>query len=150
MCTDSAGELQELDEMIPALLAIPKWQLLEMVLGILKHLKCLYKTANQRGVTLMYDVGMLLPFKIVLDIYFFGRAKDKVRIGYAELCRSADAARKLPNCNPMTEFKNLYRGSVKLISDGSNQGLTGFQKKAYCCEPPNNKGFSNFPSHSYT
>ena len=35
-----------------------------------------------------------------------------------------------------------------MISDGSNQGFTGFQNEAYCCEPPNNKGFFNSPSHS--
>ena len=48
--------------------------------------------------------AMLLLFKIVLDIYFL---EEQVRTGYAELRESADAAEKLPNCNPMTEFKNL-------------------------------------------
>ena len=78
-----------------------------MVFRVLKHLKRLFKTANQWGVTLMYDAGMSLPFKICLDIYFIGRAKDKVRTGY-EFCRS------LPNCNPLNS-----RISTEVVSSWS-------------------------------
>jgi len=47
-----------------------------------------------------------------------------------------------------SEFKNGYKdifiGHIKIVSDGSNQGLTGFQMQSYECEPANNYGNFNF------
>jgi predicted amidohydrolase YtcJ len=75
--------------------------------------------------------------------------RKKIRIGYAKLCKSISDAEKLPDYRPMTEFRNNYHGSMKLISDGSNQGLTGYQSEHYCCEPKDNKGAFNFPPFSH-
>ena len=140
------GGLQELKEMKPAMLAA-KWQIILMTKGIIKDFDSFFETANQRGVTLMYDAAMSFFSKVIIDIYLFLR-KHTVRIGYAELCESVKKAKDMaPREPPPTEFKNFYQGSVKLISDGSNQGLTGCQTEPYCCEPPGNKGKFNFPDH---
>ena len=53
----SNGGLQELSEITPAMLAA-KWQILLMAKGIIKDFDSFFETANQRGVTLMYDAAM--------------------------------------------------------------------------------------------
>ena len=137
------GGLQELEEMTPAVRAVPLWQKFEVVLGIKKHFDCLFETANQRGVTLMYDAGMESNFKLLLQMYL-SVENARVRIGYAELCESLNDAQGIaPYVPPTEEFKNVYQGSVKLISDGSNQGLTGYQTEPYCCKPEGNQGLFN-------
>ena len=55
---NSRGGLQEYEEIFPALGVIPKCQLLEMLLGVKKHLDAWFETANKRGVTMMYDATM--------------------------------------------------------------------------------------------
>ncbi len=58
-------------------------------------------------------------------------------------------AQQLDPYKPLTEMKQLYQGSVKIISDGSNQGLTGYQYEAYLCEPADNTGIFNFSEHVF-
>ena len=145
---NSNGGLQEMEEMIPAILAVPKLQLGTTIISGLKgSFDSLFQTANKRGVTLMYDAAMSSILKLVLEIYLFFEIA-RVRIGYAELCESAGAAKEFPPYEPVTELKKVYQGSVKVVSDGSNQGLTGYQNERYRCYPDNNIGFFNFPSHS--
>ena len=144
------GGLQELKEIKPAISTVPFWQLLEVVLKIKEHFDRLFETANQRGVTLMYDAAMDSKLKRLLQLYLFVK-KARVRIGYAELCETLDAAENIaPYVPPAEEFQNVYQGNVKLISDGSNQGLTGYQIEPYRCKPEGNKGLFNFvPSSEF-
>ena len=144
---NSGGGLQEINEMMPAFFAA-KWQILFLMNGILKYFDSLFETANQRGVTLMYDAAMSLLLKAVLEVYLTIK-KPRVRIGYAQLCETLADAEKLDPYVPPTEFKNVYHGSVKLVSDGSNQGLTGYQNEPYCCEPADNEGLFNFTTSDY-
>ncbi len=90
-------------------------------------------------------VSTLLP---LLQIYF-SLEEATVRIGYALLCNSLEEAQALDNYKEVNEYKNLYNASIKLVSDGSNQGLTGYQYDAYLCEPPDNYGAFNFPPFSH-
>ena len=145
---NSRGGLQEIEEIIPALGVIPKRQLLEMLLGVKKHLDAWFETANKRGVTMMYDAAMSPQLKVILHIYLSGEASPRVRIGYALICETLEGAEGLPPYEPLTEFKNVYQGNVKLVSDGSNPGLTGYLSEPYNCEPPNNIGYFNFPYQS--
>ena len=55
---NSHGGLQEIKEIAPTLGVIPKRQLLEMLLGVKKHLDAWFETANKRGVTMIYDAAM--------------------------------------------------------------------------------------------
>ena len=142
------GGLQEIEEMIPAFNAIPRGQLMESLYSIKDNLDLVFKTANQRGVTLMYDAGMTADLKGILDAYF-SREEAKVRIGFAYVCNSLQSAQALDQFKPITEFKNLYNANIKLISDGSNQGLTGYQNESYHCKPADNYGAFNFPPFSH-
>ncbi len=78
---------------------------------------------------------MLESFKEVLDI-FLERDEGKIRFGYALLWdKNKDAEDStLENFSGITNVDKPFQASIKLISDGSNQGLTGFQNEKYCCE----------------
>lgn len=89
---------------------------------------------------MVYDAAMSLKSKSILDNHL----PTSVRIGYAELCNSVDEAKNLDSYKPLNKFQNAYKGSVKVVSDGSNQGLTGRQYETYCCEPADNRGIFNF------
>ena len=95
----------------------------------------------------MYDAGMNSIMKLPLMMYS-SYVGTKVRIGYAQLCNSEGDADDLDCNKSLTEFENVYQDSVKLVADGSNQGLTGYQSKPYCCEPAETEGDYNFPSFS--
>ncbi len=135
------GGLQEAKNMVPAFLAISPTRL--HLLSVLKNLDEFVDEALSHGVTMMYDAASLGPTIAVISAYLLWRG-DKIRIGYAKICESLDDIEKLHEYKAMDEFKNNHAGSVKIISDGSNQGLTGYQKEAYKCEP-GGKGKFNFP-----
>jgi predicted amidohydrolase YtcJ len=50
----------------------------------------------------------------------------------------------LPRFTPAGDFEDLAVRHVKIVSDGSNQGLTGYQESPYCCEPADNVGAFNY------
>ena len=137
------GQLQEEAGMHPALITIPQEQIDVMMLDSFKHLKELFQTANQRGVTFMYDAGMNENLKKLLLLYL-GTHQRPVRIGGAEICYTTQQADALPTYAPPAEYEDVYIGHVKVISDGSNQGLTGYQSQAYLCNPANNFGIYNY------
>ncbi|MDF2399793.1 amidohydrolase family protein [Pseudomonas sp. 3MA1] len=128
------GVLQE-TQIVAGILSIPAKQKLQM-LKIFKRLDTFFQTAASRGITLLYDAMMDPLSKLVLNAYFLTHPRT-LRIGYAAACNnSLDALKLLPDYRPVTreEAKHLYQGSIKVISDGSNQGLTGYQVADYCCK----------------
>lgn len=137
------GQLQESKQMHPALTTIPKEQMKAMFLESFLNLRELFLTANKRGTTFMYDAGMNKGQKELLDAYLLVHRRS-VRIGAARIISSKEDAEGLPDYTPPTEYKDIYYGHVKVISDGSNQGLTGYQSEAYLCNPPDNYGIFNF------
>lgn len=136
------GQLQEGLGMEPALKTIPPLQLSEMVIGCFSHLKTFIDEANKRGNTFLYDAGMNDSFKSLLKIYlqFY---PNNIRIGASKMCSTQKDADKLAQYEPVTEYSDIYYGNAKIISDGSNQGLTGYQSEHYCCLP-DSKGKFNF------
>lgn len=136
------GQLQEGIGMEPALKTIPLSQLAEMVLGCFSNLQKFIKEANRRGNTFLYDAGMNDVFKSLLKTYlqFY---PNNIRIGAAKMCSTQKDADKLTQYKPVTEYSDIYYGNAKIISDGSNQGLTGYQSEHYCCLP-DSKGKFNF------
>ena len=140
----AGGGLQEIPEMQPASEVIPGWQTEFHI----ENLDELFKIAHSRGVTLLYDAATAPEYIPILDAYFKTNPL-KIRVGYGKLCNSIEEAKALPDYVPMSDFKNNYHGSIKLISDGSNQGLTGYQFETYRCEPANNIGAFNFPPFSH-
>lgn len=143
---NSRGGLQEIEEIVPAFGAIPKGQLLLSVAGVMKGLRSFFEVAGKRGVTMLYDAAMNPIMMDIFDVYFLLN-QSSVRIGI----NSLDDTNKVLPYEPLCEFKNLFQGSVKIVSDGSNQGLTGYQHEVnfYRCKPENNTGIFNFKTDEF-
>lgn len=137
------GQLQEEVMMAPALAAIPKLQYAEVIAGAFSHLTELFQQANALGVTFMYDAGMTSQYQDILKPYLLSHDKT-VRIGAAHMCMNIDDVKNAGNYQQPTEYSDVYYGHIKLISDGSNQGLTGYQSEYYLCNPQHNYGVFNF------
>jgi predicted amidohydrolase YtcJ len=137
------GQLQESSGMDPAMKTIPPLQKAAMFLKSFIYLKEVFDTANSRGVTFMYDAGMTDGQKSLLNAYLAVNSTT-VRIGAAQVCNEVTDAEKLPVFTPTTDYKDIYISHVKVISDGSNQGLTGYQSEPYLCKPDDNYGVYNF------
>ena len=137
------GQLQEEAEMTPALTVI-KAQITAMSAKVDTYLTTLFQLANSRGVTFMYDAAMSTNFESLLTKYL-NNNPALVRIGGALLCSDQADANALSNYMPLADYQPVYYGHVKLVSDGSNQGLTGYQSIPYSCDPLNNTGIFNFP-----
>lgn len=137
------GQLQESLEMTPALKVV-KDQVAAMAQGIDTYLTELFQLANSRGVTFMYDAGLNSNFEKLLTTYF-GSNPELVRTGGALLCANQSEADSLGTYTPSSNYESVYYGHVKVVSDGSNQGLTGYQSAPYLCNPADNIGIFNFP-----
>lgn len=137
------GQLQESLQMTPALEVI-KDQVTAMVGKMNDNLTKLFKLANSRGVTFMYDAGLNKNFKQVLSTYTENNP-ELVRTGGAVLCSDQADVNNLGAYKQPTNYKPVYYGHVKVVSDGSNQGLTGYQSTPYLCNSANNIGIFNFP-----
>lgn len=141
--SETGGKLQEGLHMTPALMTV-KVQIIAMSLQINSHLTDLFKMANSRGITFMYDAGLNKISEILLTIYSETHI-ERVRTGGAYLCTSQDEVDQLKPYTEPDQYKPAYRGHAKVVSDGSNQGLTGYQSAPYLCSPADNTGIFNFP-----
>lgn len=141
--SETRGQLQEGLQMAPALKTV-KLEIIGMSLQINRYLTELFKTANSRGVTFMYDAGLNKISEILLTIYSETHT-ERVRTGGAYLCSSQEDVDKLGPYTEPDKYKPAYRGHIKVVSDGSNQGLTGYQSAPYLCNPGGNTGVFNFP-----
>ncbi|WP_407846842.1 amidohydrolase [Chryseobacterium sp. KCF3-3] len=140
---ETKGQLQEGLQMTPALKTV-KLQIIAMSIEINKYLTNLFNTANSRGVTFMYDAG-LNKGSVTLLTKYFETHPELVRTGGAYLCSSQEDVDKLEPYKEPDHYKPVYNGHIKVVSDGSNQGLTGYQSAPYLCNPANNTGVFNFP-----
>lgn len=148
--SNSDGVLQELDQMNPALNAIPEEQQTAMAGNVLNNIDGYLQEASSRGLTMLYDAGGMEDLDGVLDYV----RKSDMRIGYARMIKSYKDICKLLECEfkpPSDGFEstiknsiNLYLGSAKIVTDGSNQGLTGYQSEPYRCPPEPNYGIFNY------
>ena len=140
---ETKGQLQESLMMTPALTVI-KQQVVAMANNIDSYLTELFKLANQRGATFMYDAGLNTNFEKIL-LQYLASNHERVRIGGALLCATTGDVGNLSNYPDTSKYTPVYNGHVKVVSDGSNQGLTGYQSAPYLCKPANNTGIFNFP-----
>ncbi|MCW1961441.1 amidohydrolase [Chryseobacterium viscerum] len=141
--SETKGQLQEGLQMTPALKTI-KLQIIAMSIEINRYLTELFQTANSRGVTFMYDAGLNKGSEILLTKYFETHP-EVVRTGGAYLCSNQEDVDNLEPYKVPEHYKPVYYGHIKVVSDGSNQGLTGYQSAPYLCNPANNTGVFNFP-----
>ncbi|MEP1490358.1 MAG: amidohydrolase family protein [Algibacter sp.] len=154
----SRGVLNELTQMEPALMAINEQQLKEIQGGecVNDAIDSYMKSAREKGITMLYDAGMKYNFKedegwadLFLDknhdmrigmSFLYDIFSDKETAG-DQLDRFFEANNEFEK--PNEENINAYWASVKIVSDGSNQGLTGYQSHNYVC-PPCENGIDNF------
>lgn len=141
--SETRGQLQEGLQMTPALKVV-KLQIIAMSIEINSYLTQLFKLANSRGVTFMYDAGLNKGSETLLTKYFETHT-EWVRTGGAYLCSSQEDVDQLKPYKEPDHYKPVYCGHIKVVSDGSNQGLTGYQSVPYLCDPANNTGVFNFP-----
>ncbi|WP_434391607.1 amidohydrolase [Melittangium boletus] len=136
------GQLQEEVGMAPALKALPQQQKTDMLLGMGKHLSAFFQEASSRGVTFLYDAGMTPKYKGLLQLYL-AVAPKKTRIGAARICFTQADVEAMGAYQTVTAYDDIYYGHAKLVSDGSNQGLTGYQSTPYDCQAINPRGIFN-------
>lgn len=160
------GVLQEMTTILPVVESMPQGQLNQILSNISGNLIKMLQMAQKRGVTMVYDAGMLAAFEVIIKNALTGANIPypnwpSPRIGMAKLLSSID---DIPNsgttfCPPTKPdieepYKlgslNLYYGGLKIISDGSNQGLTGYQSEPYCCPPDANYGQFNFELEKFS
>lgn len=143
------GALQELAQMGEGIKHIPREQITKSALGLFKQIKTLFETASERGVTLMYDAGTQ-PITLELLKLYRCFHPHNVRVGYAELVSSVGQAKTLSKPKPITEEKlnTVFNASIKLVSDGSNQGLTGAVEPEFLVDSATPFGIFNFTNPS--
>jgi len=137
------GVLEEEVQMKPALDTV-KLVIAEKGSDVLKQLTLMFQQANSLGVTFMYDALMSPDYFDILFEYMHSDSRP-IRIGAAHYCTTKDELKKLPPFKQHKEYRDIYHGHVKLVSDGSNQGLTGYQSEPYKCDP-DNYGVFDIPS----
>lgn len=146
--SQTQGQLQEAEGMGPALQTIPKNQLVAMLKQSFTHFGELFRHANERGITMLYDAGMNSHLKLLLNAYLLTHRR-KVRVGAAFICDDSNIGDLKPYQQPQ-EYKDIYYGHVKVVSDGSNQGLTGYQSHPYICVTDKvDYGIYNYPDDDY-
>jgi len=125
--------------------------IMETTLPIVKNMKAFFKDANARGVTSMYDALINEMYQKLLDVLFKTVAEPSVRLGGALYCETMDAVNNLKPYQQPETYSVMYHGHVKIVSDGSNQGLTGYQSKPYSChlEGEPDCGIFNFTTGTY-
>jgi predicted amidohydrolase YtcJ len=143
---DTDGLLQEEVGMTPAIEA--HWEaVLRTTLPFNKNLTAFFEQANSRGVTSMYDALFNPEYLKLIGQYRLGHHLP-VRLGGAKYCESIESANKLDSYQQPAAYSDIYFGHVKIVSDGSNQGLTGRQYDAYVCDDTNH-GIFNFEGSAY-
>jgi len=123
------GWLEEEPMMMPA---INTYQdaIAHKSLDIVSNMDAFFHQASARGVTSMYDALINQMYVPYLEDYLEAR-RLPVRLGGALYCETLKAAQALPPYRQPDYYLDLYLGHVKIVSDGSNQGLTGYQSEPY-------------------
>ncbi|MDP5213400.1 amidohydrolase [Pseudoalteromonas tunicata] len=137
ICNDN-GVLHEIDEIMPVLSLLPK----PSNEAFTKQVNLLFANASKRGVTYIYDAGIDAPasnkdFDQVAFLKHLAHQPDcKIRIGGSLVAphlkdfNSHIKGKYAPNQGD--EKFNL--AFIKVVADGSNQGLTGYQYTPYDCD----------------
>lgn len=153
--SETNGVLQEIPQIAPAIESIAPQQLMQMVASLGGNVDYFFEVARQRGVTMVYDAGMQPAMADLLFAHLAYRRlsgkPERMRIGMAHLVENEAELTNVGSFSPpkahtpiMHNSIDFYFGSVKLVSDGSNQGLTGYQSEPYCCPPNSYFGINNF------
>lgn len=109
-----------------------------------------FSEANSRGVTSMYDAILEDAYLKYLSPYV-DSTKLRVRLGGARYYDPKADFAHLPAYEAVEKYRDLYFGHIKVVADGSNQGLTGYQSEDYACLPETYKDgiFDFHPQDTY-
>lgn len=134
------GVLKEAEEITPVLnLMINSMDPENFATQLSDQVDDIFKDANKRGATYLMDAALGPGTDGLNEVeYLRLKANDmcRVRIGAALIVFSPDEfndnikGKYFPNRGD----ENFNIAYVKVVSDGSNQGLTGYQKKPYDCD----------------
>jgi predicted amidohydrolase YtcJ len=157
------GVLQEMEMIAPAMLAINQEQGEAMTCekNMRKAIGLFFEDARSKGTTLMFDASMPTGSATT---YFKGKDWN-MHIGMAYSFNTGNSRKDAKMdldvfldehtfSSPGESDLTAYWGSIKIVSDGSNQGVTGYQKKPYACAPysgkeiPGAHGIYNFQTQS--
>lgn len=138
----NTGILLEMEEVTPVLrkalaAQMADLRMLELLVRVIRKMRDMFAEAASRGVTLMWDalLGMTgMRFELEIMKALADTCKCPVRLGGAVLMGSPTSIENWKKQNVTSETYNDPFFNVKyakVISDGSNQGLTGFQKEIY-------------------
>ncbi|QQX79644.1 amidohydrolase family protein [Shewanella sp. KX20019] len=149
------GQLQEMEQILWALCAVPYEQLARYInpQAVKRSLQALLSEALGKGMTFLYDAAFSTQQQTWLR-----KEQDKnadlppVRIGGALEYADLNGIKQADDCPRTSQYQYAFTGNIKLVSDGSNQGLTGYQYQSYYCYPPlpkdvyeeKSKGIFNF------
>ncbi|MCL1057217.1 amidohydrolase family protein [Shewanella gelidimarina] len=146
------GQLQEMEQILWALCAIPDDQLALYInqKSVIESLDALLTNALKKGMTFLYDAA--LTNEQIRFLQKYETALPPVRIGGALEYADLNGIQQAIDCPKTSEYQYTFTGNIKLVADGSNQGLTGYQYQSYDCYPPtpadayikNSKGIFNF------
>ncbi|WP_246793996.1 amidohydrolase [Burkholderia perseverans] len=106
---------------------------------IFAGLAIVFQQANQRGITTLFDasVGLIAgPDEVTIMKGLAKTPSMTVRVGGALYGNGNDLMTWLRGYKPelQSDANSLFTlRAIKLIADGSNQGLTGFQSRPYLC-----------------
>ncbi|MCL1048625.1 amidohydrolase family protein [Shewanella abyssi] len=147
------GQLQEMEQILWALCAIPYEQLALYInpQAVKRSLQALLSEALGKGMTFLYDAAFSTQQQTWLR-QEQNADLPPVRIGGALEYADLKGIQQAGDCPKTSEYQYAFTGNLKLVADGSNQGLTGYQYQSYYCYPPlpedvykeQSKGISNF------
>ncbi|MFJ5452061.1 amidohydrolase [Pectobacterium jejuense] len=137
------GILKEIEGIQPVVnVIVNSYPKAELAVKLIAAVSKLFGVASQRGVTYMLDAGV--EPKGAQPGFDQVNFLDKwahlpicpVRIGGALIVTSNDDFNNkvVDHYSPGYGDEHFHLPYIKIISDGSNQGLTGYQSTPYCCD----------------
>ncbi|MDK9442357.1 amidohydrolase [Pectobacterium atrosepticum] len=136
------GILKEIDGIEPVVnVIVSSYPKAKLALMLIESVNKLFGVASKRGVTYMLDAGV--EPKGTQPGFDQVSFLDKwahlpicpVRIGGALIITNSDDFKNkvVDHYSPGYGDEHFHLPYIKIISDGSNQGLTGYQSTPYCC-----------------
>ena len=128
-------ELAQIDPVMSTALAGHRKENPDTFIDFLKELDAIFRLAVSRGVTLMWDAALgALVKETELEILrlFAESGVARARLGGALLFHKKDEWPGISSTEPAEYHSDLFNiACAKVVSDGSNQGLTGYQHEQY-------------------
>jgi predicted amidohydrolase YtcJ len=134
--TVTNGQFQEADEMIWVYKTIPEEQRItektkDVIHKVNEYLTKFFNKASSHGFTYMNDASFSKDQLKILSPFL--EEKNIMKVSGAMTVENLKDATGFDDYTPYKDTSNNVRiSAAKLVYDGSNQGLTGYQEKPYC------------------